>query len=471
MAAPLLAQTRIWQIPQSDMDDGDADGINETFWKRLLFNYVAGCYRILCAAEKGLQPPPTEEKSMTPAYQLQCIDCHATYDPTEIIYTCPSCGGLLEVVYDPASIEIDFHRSGECRSVWKYRALLPVDIEPVTIQEGGTPLYRLRRLLMDTDANSNSREIFVKHEGLNPTGSFKDRGMTVGVSKAIELGMKTVACASTGNTSASLATYAARAGIPAVVLLPGGKVALGKVAQALIHGAKVLNIRGNFDEALKLVRQVCDEYGFYLLNSINPFRLEGQKTIAFEIADELGWEVPDRVILPVGNAGNISAIYKGFKELKSCGITDSIPKMTGIQAEGARPVVDAIDRKLEAIEPERKPETIATAIRIGDPVNAAKALRAIRESGGLAISVADEEIIDAQRDLASLEGIGVEPASAASVAGMRRLIADGLIDADERIVCVTTGHILKDPTEIVDVCAKPTWVDADIAAVRRAVFG
>nr|QNO50244.1 threonine synthase [Methanosarcinales archaeon ANME-2c ERB4] len=207
------------------------------------------------------------------------------------------------------------------------------------------------------------------------------------------------------------------------------------------------------------------------MNSINPFRLEGQKTIAFEIADELGWEVPDRVILPVGNAGNISAIYKGFKELRECGITDTVPKMTGIQAEGARPVVDAIDRGLDKIAPEPNPETIATAIRIGDPVNAAKALRAIRESGGLAISVTDDEIIQAQRDLASLEGIGVEPASATSVAGMRKLLADGTIDSDERIVCITTGHLLKDPTEVVEVCAKPIEVDATIEAVRKAVFG
>ncbi len=399
--------------------------------------------------------------------QLQCIECHATYDPDEIIYLCPSCGGLLEVVYDLPSIDIDFHTSGECRSVWKYRSLLPVERDPVTICEGGTPLYRIGRLAKDMGA----REMFVKHEGLNPTGSFKDRGMTVGVTRALELGMKTVACASTGNTSASLSIYAAKAEIPAVVLLPGGKVALGKVAQALIHGAKVLNVRGNFDQALQLVREVCDEYGFYLLNSINPFRLEGQKTIAFEIADELGWEVPDRVILPVGNAGNISAIYKGFKELRGCGITDTVPKMTGIQAEGARPVVDAIDRGLDKIEPEPNPETIATAIRIGDPVNAAKALRAIRESGGLAISVTDDEIIQAQRDLASLEGIGVEPASATSVAGMRKLLADGAIDSDERIVCITTGHLLKDPTEVVEVCAKPIEVDATIEAVRKAVFG
>ena len=369
------------------------------------------------------------------------------------------------MIYDLS--EINFRKTDECRSVWKYKALLPVNIKPVTIQEGGTPLYRIERLGEGMEVS----EIFVKHEGLNPTGSFKDRGMTVGVTKAIELGMKTVACASTGNTSASLATYAAKAGIPAVVLLPGGKVALGKVAQALIHGAKVLNIHGNFDEALRLVREVCDEYGFYLLNSINPFRLEGQKTIAFEIVDELGWEVPDRVILPVGNAGNISAIYKGFKELKELGITDAIPKMTGIQAEGSRPVVDAIDRELAEIVPEANPETIATAIRIGDPVNAAKALRAIRESGGLAISVSDEEIVSAQRDLASVEGIGVEPASATSVAGLRKLVAEGLIDADERIVCITTGNILKDPTEVVDVCAKPLEVDANIDAVRRAVFG
>ncbi|OEU64593.1 MAG: threonine synthase [Desulfuromonadales bacterium C00003094] len=399
--------------------------------------------------------------------QLQCIECRATYDPDEIIYLCPSCGGLLEVVYDLSSIDIDFHTSGECRSVWKYRSLLPVERDPVTICEGGTPLYRIGRLAKDMGA----REMFVKHEGLNPTGSFKDRGMTVGVTRAIELGMKTVACASTGNTSASLSIYAAKAGIPSVVLLPGGKVALGKVAQALIHGAKVLNIRGNFDQALQLVREVCDEYGFYLLNSINPFRLEGQKTIAFEIADELGWEVPDRIILPVGNAGNISAIYKGFRELRECGITDTVPKMTGIQAEGSRPVVDAIDRGLDRIEPEPNPETIATAIRIGDPVNAAKALRAVRESGGLAISVTDDEIIQAQRDLASLEGIGVEPASAASVAGMRKLLAEGAIDSDERIVCITTGHLLKDPTEVVDVCAKPIEVDANIEAVRKAVFG
>ena len=398
-------------------------------------------------------------------YQLQCIECRAVYDPDEVIYTCPSCGCLLEVVYDLSSV--DFHKTDECRSVWKYKALLPVNIKPVTIGEGGTPLYRTERL----GDGMGVREMFVKHEGLNPTGSFKDRGMTVGVTKAIELGMKTVACASTGNTSASLATYAAKAGIPAVVLLPSGNVALGKIAQALIHGAKVLNIRGNFDEALKLVRTLCDEYGFYLLNSINPFRLEGQKTIAFEIADELGWEVPDRIILPVGNAGNISAIYKGFKELKELGIIDAIPKMTGIQAEGSRPVVDAIDRGLAEIVPEANPETIATAIRIGDPVNAAKALRAIRESGGLAISVSDEEIVQAQRDLASVEGIGVEPASATSVAGMRKLVAEGLIDTDERIVCITTGHILKDPTEVVDVCEKPIEVDAEIEAVRRAVFG
>jgi len=297
---------------------------------------------------------------------------------------------------------------------------------------------------------------------MNPTGSFKDRGMTVGVTKAIELGMSTVACASTGNTSASLAIYAAKAGMPAVVLLPAGKVALGKVAQALMHGAKVLTIRGNFDEALRLVRDLCTKEDFYLLNSINPYRLEGQKTIGFEICDQLGWKVPDRVVLPVGNAGNISAIYKGFLELERIGITDSIPMMCGIQAEGASPIVRAFREGKREIVPEKNPETIATAIRIGDPVNAVKALSAIYDSYGLAETVTDEEIIHAQRELAREEGIGVEPASAASLAGLRKLIQLGVVEKDERVVCVATGNLLKDPEEILRVCGSPVEVEADI---------
>ncbi len=401
-------------------------------------------------------------------YHLKCIECGAEYSKDEVIYTCSKCDGLLDVIYDYSSIKIDMEKlKTECPSVWKYAKLLPIDSEPVTIQEGGTPLYKCDRLAEKIGV----KELYVKHEGMNPTGSFKDRGMTVGVTKALELGMKTVACASTGNTSAALAIYGAKAGIPVVVLLPAGKVALGKVAQALMHGAKVLSIRGNFDDALALVRTLCSQEKIYLLNSINPYRLEGQKTIGFEIADQLGFKVPDRIVLPVGNAGNITAIYKGFREFKLLEITDSLPKMTGIQAEGSCPIVKAIKSGAPAITPEEHPETVATAIRIGNPVNATKALSAIRQSGGTAESVTDEEILAAQKDLARLEGIGVEPASAASVAGLKKLVDMGVIGRDETVVCITTGHLLKDPQTVIDICEEPIVVDANIESIREAVFG
>lgn len=401
-------------------------------------------------------------------YHLKCIECGAEYSRDEVIYTCRKCDGLLDVIYDYSSIKIDKEKlKTECPSVWKYAKLLPVEREPVSLREGGTPLYKCERLAQKIGI----KELYVKHEGMNPTGSFKDRGMTVGVSKALELGMQTVACASTGNTSAALAIYGAKAGIPVIVLLPAGKVALGKVAQALMHGAKVLSIRGNFDDALALVRTLCSQERIYLLNSINPYRLEGQKTIGFEIADQLGFRVPDRVVLPVGNAGNITAIYKGFREFKLLGITDSVPKMTGIQAAGSCPIVRAIKSGASQITPEKNPETIATAIRIGNPVNAVKALNAIRGSGGTAESVTDEEITAAQKALARLEGIGVEPASAASVAGLKKLVDLGVIGRDESVVCITTGHLLKDPQGVIDVCEKPIVVDANIDAIRKVIFG
>jgi threonine synthase len=403
----------------------------------------------------------------TNMYHLKCIECNAPYSSEDVIYTCSRCGGLLDVIYDYNNIELTRKElSKQPPSVWKYKKLLPIARDPITLQEGGTQLYRLTQLTEELGA----KEVYVKHEGMNPTGSFKDRGMTVGVTKALELGMSTVACASTGNTSASLAIYAAKAGIPAVVLLPAGKVALGKVAQALMHGAKVLTLRGNFDEALNLVRDLCTKEDFYLLNSINPYRLEGQKTIAYEIADQLQWNVPDRVILPVGNAGNITAIYKGFKELETLGITDSVPKMIGIQAEGASPIAMAVRNRQENITPEDKPETIATAIRIGNPVNAKKALRAIYESKGTAETVTDEEIITAQQQLAQKEGIGVEPASASSIAGLRKLLENQTLDPDERIVCITTGHLLKDSEHVLKVCPKPIEINATIEDVRKAVF-
>jgi threonine synthase len=399
-------------------------------------------------------------------YRLVCVHCGAEFAYNEIIYECGRCGHLLAVEYDLDSIEADWStwRTRPFR-VWRYRELLPVRGEPVTLQEGGTQLYHLKRIGKELGLDS----LYAKHEGMNPTGSFKDRGMTVGVSMALQLGMKSVACASTGNTSASLAAYAAKAGIPAVVLLPVGKVALGKVAQALMHGARVIAIRGNFDRALEMVHELCLTHGLYLLNSINPYRLEGQKTIGFEVVDVLDG-VPDRIVLPVGNAGNISAVHKGMLELEHLDLIDRMPMMTGIQAEGSRPVVDAIQQGLPEIIPAPAPETVATAIRIGAPVNAEKALRAIRETGGTAEAVSDEEILAMQRDLARKEGIGVEPASAASVAGVRKLVQSGVIARDERVVCVVTGHLLKDPETVVLQCESPIEIDADQGSLLSVLY-
>ena len=398
-------------------------------------------------------------------YEVECIRCGAHYSKEDVVYTCRKCDGLLNIKYDYSKIDPKQVVNAKGEGVWKYRTLLPFsnETEQVTINEGNTPLYRCDRLAKSIGI----RDLWVKHEGLNPSGSFKDRGMTVGVTKAVELGVCGVACASTGNTSASLAIFAAKAYLPCFVLLPKGKVALGKVAQAMMHGAKVFSLRGNFDDALRIVRILCEEENIYLLNSVNPYRLEGQKTIAFEVAEKLEWNVPDRLILPVGNAGNISAIFKGFSELNILGITDDIPKMTGIQAAGAKPVVDAFKAAKAEITPEANPETIASAIRIGDPVNAAKALHAIRDSGGVAESVTDDEITEAQLELARVEGIGVEPASAASIAGLKKLVELGEIAKDERVVCITTGHLLKDPERAISICEAPIEVDADVNVLRK----
>ncbi|MDG6257821.1 MAG: threonine synthase [Methanomicrobiaceae archaeon] len=399
-------------------------------------------------------------------YRIVCVNCGAEYAPQEVLYRCRRCDHLLAVEYDLDAIEID--RGVWDRrplSVWRYRELLPVAGEPVSLQEGGTPLYHLKRIGEELGVP----ELYAKHEGMNPTGSFKDRGMTVGVSMALQLGMTSVACASTGNTSASLAAYAAKGGIPAVVLLPAGKVALGKVAQALMHGAKVIAIRDNFDKALEMVHSLCISHGLYLLNSVNPYRLEGQKTIGLEMVDQLGG-VPDRMVLPVGNAGNISAVHKGLRELRHLGFIEDLPMMTGIQAAGSRPVVDAVELGFPEVIPCTEPETIATAIRIGAPVNAEKALAAIRQTGGTAAAVTDEEILAMQRDLARKEGIGVEPASAASVAGVKKLAESGIIGRDERIVCVVTGHLLKDPETVVKQCEPPIEIDATQESLLSVLY-
>ena len=400
---------------------------------------------------------------------LACIECDETFAPFETVrYTCDDCDGLLEVRYDDPPTFDEFgsgaSTDGPDRGVWRYREGLPFDLG-VTLPEGDTPLHRVPRIEEAVGVDA----LRIKHEGMNPTGSFKDRGMTVGVRVAQELGVGALACASTGNTSAALAAYGGRAGIPTLVLLPQGKVAAGKVAQASLHGARILEVDGNFDACLDIVQALAARGEAYLLNSLNPFRLEGQKTIGFEILEEFYADYgafPDRIVLPVGNAGNTSAIYKGFRELVQAGAldVDDVPKLTGVQADGAAPMVEAVEEGNDEIRRWESVETRATAIRIGNPVNAPKALPGIRNTGGTAVAVSDPEITAAQAHLAS-EGVGVEPASAASLAGLKKLRRQGVVDADEQVVCLTTGHLLKDPEAAYEAGGDPEPVPNDVDAV------
>jgi len=308
-------------------------------------------------------------------------------------------------------------------------------------------------------------ELFLKNEGANPTGSFKDRGMTVGVSKAVALGMRVVACASTGNTSASLAAYGARAGLRCMVLVPEGKVALGKLSQAIVHGAEVVTIDGNFDQALRLVEEICRRFPVYLLNSVNPFRLEGQKTLAFEIWEQLGNVVPDAVVVPVGNAGNISALWSGFTELQQLGLTEKLPRLLGVQAEGAAPLARSFKSGRDDLTPVRNPETVATAIRIGFPVNWRKAIRALRESDGSMVIVSDHEILSAQKLIARGEGVFVEPASAASVAALPHFLEEDVLSSESQVICIATGHGLKDPAAVLSTPQQKRLVAASVESI------
>lgn len=340
-----------------------------------------------------------------------------------------------------------------------YRRFLPVsDTTPVvTLQEGNTPLlpaYNLSSLL------KADIKLYVKYEGANPTGSFKDRGMTVAVSKALERGASTVICASTGNTSASASAYAARAGITSVVLIPEGAIALGKLSQALIHGAKVIAIKGNFDQAFNLTKELSSRFNLVMVNSINPDRIEGQKTAAFEICDQLG-QCPDYQIMPVGNAGNITAYWKGYREYHRYGRIKNLPSMIGFQAEGAAPIV--LGKVVE------KPETVATAIRIGNPASWNKAEEAIRDSKGLIDTVSDREILDAYKLIAESEGIFVEPASAASIAGLRKLVRRGYFPRGAIVVAILTGHGLKDPDRVMNEITAPMVLPPEIDIIAREI--
>jgi len=379
--------------------------------------------------------------------KYRCVRCGRSIDALNG-FTC-GCGGTLEVVHEfpEASLEVFesrlSHRDGPFRSgVWRYKELIHPRIgvdSIVTRPEGNTNLYRRAGVSRYTGVEC----VQLKHEGENPTGSFKDRGMTVAVSEAVRSGARVVACASTGNTSASMAAYAAQACLKAVVFIPEGEISYGKLAQALAYGANVIQVKGNFDDAMRIVKEGSSELGFYVLNSLNPWRVEGQKSIVFELLQQRDWEPPDWIVVPAGNLGNTAAFGKALRELKQLGLVENAPRIASIQAEGASPFYRLWRGKLNHLEAV-KPETVATAIKIGNPVSWMKALNTIRETDGVVEIVSDSEIMDAKA-VVDASGVGCEPASAASVAGAKKLHEAGVIDRDEEVVCVLTGHLLKDP--------------------------
>lgn len=414
--------------------------------------------------------------------RLSCVRCAATYAVTEVRYRC-ECGGTLDVLHDfervPTLAGFDARLGSKApldrSGVWRFRELL-CSLEPAhvaTRREGNTGLYESERIAAYVGVS-----LRLKHEGENPTGSFKDRGMTVGVSVARRLGMTAVACASTGNTSASMAAYAAAAGMRALVFVPAGQVAYGKLGQALAYGARTISIKGDFDAAMRLVEAVCARGHAYLLNSVNPFRVEGQKAIAFELLQDLDWNVPDWLVVPGGNLGNSSALAKGLGELLALGLIDRVPRLAVVQAAGANPLYTAWRTGADLVPVQA--DTRATAIRIGDPVSWRKCLRGLRATDGVVTEVDDQAILDAKAQV-DAAGIGAEPASCATVAGAKRLVAEGVIARDAVVCGVLTGHVLKDPGIVVGYHTSaldgvtstfanpPTEVEADLDALLRVV--
>lgn len=420
----------------------------------------------------------------------RCASCGATLPELDAAQACPACGGLLEIVHatpvdptgalrDAAALRASFAQRagaqppGLASGVWRFESLVMPGAGSAIVShpEGNTPL--LTRPAIDRFAGIEG--LGIKHEGHNPTGSFKDRGMTAGVTQAVRLGASAVACASTGNTSAALASYAAQAGVPGLVFVPAGKIALGKLAQTLGYGARTLMVRGDFDACLRLVQDAARELGIYLLNSINPWRVEGQKTIVLELLQQLDWQPPDFIVLPAGNLGNTAAFGKALREAHALGLIDRVPRLVAVQAAGAAPFARAFAEDF-ATRYTVQADTIATAIRIGDPASWDRAVRAIRETSGLVLACTDDEIIAAKVAI-DAAGVGCEPASAASVAGVRRLVQDGVITPSHRVVAVLTGHILKDPGMLVDLhqrddfalANRPIEIDADVRAVARVL--
>ena len=420
-------------------------------------------------AEKGarLAEDASEQRVSAASTCVQrCImpDCGATYGLRERVYVCPRCDGPLEISCNTANLNgATLRKDWESRAasreprdlsgVWRYRELLPFDADApiVTLFEGDTPLYDAPR----SAEYAGILALRLKHQGCNPTGSFKDTGMTAAVTQAVLLGARIVVCASTGNTAASLAAYAARAGLQAAILLPQGQISAAKLAQSMDYGAAIREIEGNFDDCMRLIQELGDDPSIYVANSINPFRIEGQKTVAFEVMAQCGWKVPDHVVVPGGNLGNSSALGKGFEEMLALKLIDHLPKLSVIQAEGSAPLAtlfglldpgatndgELLPAAMPAVD---HPRTLATAIKIGAPVSWRKSLRVVLKSHGQVIAVSEQEIADAKA-MVGRDGVGCEPASATTVAGIRKLVASGHIRPEESVVAVLTGHVLKDP--------------------------
>jgi len=412
-----------------------------------------------------------------------CAACGQELSETNPRTTCV-CGGLLEIRHiapaasGPALRRLFDDRRGDGGSgVWRFRELVMPTAGDAAVShpEGNTPLLERGPV----SAFAGLSWLRLKHEGQNPTGSFKDRGMTVGVTQARRIGATAVACASTGNTSASLAAYAAQAGLPALVVVPKGQVAMGKLAQSLAYGALTLLVRGDFDDALRLVQEASDKLGVYLCNSINPFRLEGQKTIVLELLQQLSWEPPDWIAVPAGNLGNTSAFGKALREAKALGLISRLPRILAVQAEGAAPFARSFREGFQT-RYRVKADTVATAIKIGDPASYDRGVASIRETNGIVLEVTDAEILEAKAVI-DAAGVGCEPASAASVAGARKLAALGKLGREERVVAVLTGHVLKDPGILIKFhhetdppppgANRPLEIDADLGQLERALRG
>lgn len=405
----------------------------------------------------------------------RCDDCSHEISELDPSPRCPACGGLLAVIHATTASRQDLADNRSPSGVWRFgQIVLPTAVDvAVSYPEGNTPL--LWRAALSEWCKVD--DVRFKHEGLNPTGSFKDRGMTVGMTQAKRIGARAVACASTGNTSASLAAYAAHAGLPALTLVPDGQVALGKLTQTLAYGAHTLLVDGDFDDCLRLMQEASAELGIYLLNSVNPFRLEGQKTIVLELLQQLDWRVPDWIVLPAGNLGNTAAFGKAIDEALVHGLINRRPRLAAIQAEGASPFATAFRQGFDRLIPIRA-ETIATAIKIGAPASYQRAVRAIRANDGVVVTVSDAEILDAKGAIDGT-GVGCEPASAATLAGIRRLRANETIKPGESVVGVLTGHILKDPGTLLEIhrdesiapaiANRPVRIGRDVAAIANVL--